>query len=68
MVLSFKLKLEKCCTEYGQVHLCNIANVTENKQVTIAKPGRMTLVSKDAGDVTGTNNTTHKSIINLAVF
>ena len=31
MVLPFKLKLEKCCTEYGQVHLCNIANVTENK-------------------------------------
>ena len=31
MVLSFKLKLEKCCTENGQVYLCNIADVTENK-------------------------------------
>ena len=50
------------------MYLCNIANVTENKQVTIAKPGRMTLVSKDAGDVTGTSKITQKSIINLAVF
>ena len=34
MVLPFKLKLEKCCTENGQKYLCNIADVTENKWVT----------------------------------
>ena len=59
MVLPFKLRLEKCCTETGRVYLCNIADVTENKWVTRAKPGRRTLVSKDAGDVTGTTKITH---------
>ena len=59
MVLPFRLKLEKCCTENGQVYLCNIADVTENKWVTRAKPGRMTVMSKNAGDVTGTSKTTH---------
>ena len=59
MVLSFKLKLQKCCTEYGQVYLCNIADMTENKWVTGSKPGRKTLMSKNAGDVTGTSKTTN---------
>ena len=59
MVLPFKLKLEKCCTENGRVYLCNIAYVTENKWVTTAKPGRKTLMSKNAGDVTGTSKITH---------
>ena len=59
MVLSFKLKLEKCCTENGRVYLCNIADVTKNKWVIRAKTGRKTLMSKNAGDVTGTSKTTH---------
>ena len=33
--------------EYGQVYLCNIANVTENKWVTSAKLGGKTLMSKN---------------------
>ena len=59
MLLPFKLNLEKCFTENGQVYLCNIADVTENKWVTRAKPGRKTLISKNAADVTGTSKTTH---------
>ena len=59
MVLPFKLKLEKCSTENGRVDLFNIADVTENKWVTRAKPGRKTVMSKNAGDVTGTSKTTH---------
>ena len=59
MALPFKFKLEKRCTENGQVYLCNIAYVTENKWVTTAKPGRKTLMSKNAGDVTGTSKITH---------
>ena len=37
--------------EYGQLYLCNIANVTENKWVTRAKLGGKTLMSKNTGDV-----------------
>ena len=59
MVMSFKLKLEKCYTENGQLYLCDIADVTENKWVTRAKPGRKTLMSENAGDVTGTSKSTH---------
>ena len=59
MVLSFKFKLEKCCTKNGRVYLCNIADVTENKWVTRAKLGRKTLMSKNSGDLTGTSKTTH---------
>ena len=59
MVLPFKLKLQKCCTKNGWVYLCNIADVTENKWVARAKPDRKTLMSKNAGDVTGTSKTTH---------
>ena len=59
MVLPFKLKLEKCCTENGQKYLCNIADVTEHKWVTRAKPDRETLMSKNAGDMTGTSKATH---------
>ena len=59
MVLPFKLKLQKCCTKNGWLYLCNIADVTENKWVTRAKPDRKTLMSKNAGDVTGTSKTTH---------
>ena len=59
MVLSFKFKLEKCCTKNGRVYLCNIADVTKNKWVTRAKLGRKTLMSKNAGDLTGTSKTTH---------
>ena len=59
IVLPFKLKLEKHCTENGRVYLCNIADVTENKWITRAKPGRKTLMSKNAGDVTGTSKATH---------
>ena len=59
MMLPFKLKLQKCCTKNGWVYLCNIADVTENKWVTRAKPDRKTLMSKNAGDVTGTSKTTH---------
>ena len=59
VVLSFKLKLEKSCTENGWVYLCNISEVTETKRVTRAKPGRMTLMSNNTGDVTGTSKTTH---------
>ena len=59
MELPFRLKLEKCWTENGQVYLCNIADVKENKWVTRAKPGRKTLTSKNAADVTGTCKTTH---------
>ena len=44
MVLPFKRKLEKCCTENDWVYLCNIA---ENKWVSRAKPGRKTLMSKN---------------------
>ena len=46
MVLPFKRKLEKCCTENDWVYLCNIADVTENKWISRAKPGRKTLMSK----------------------
>ena len=59
LVLPFKLKLKKSGTENGRVDLFNIADVTENKWVTRAKPGRMTVMSKNAGDVTGTSKTTH---------
>ena len=59
MVLPFKLKLQKCCTKNAWLYLCNIADVTENKWVTRAKPDRKTLMSKNAGDVTGTSKTTH---------
>ena len=59
MVLPFKLKLQKCCTKNGWLYLCNIADVTENKWVTRAKPDRKTLMSKNAGDMTGTSKTTH---------
>ena len=59
MVLPFKLKLQKCCTKNGWLYLCNIADVTENKWVTRTKPDRKTLMSKNAGDVTGTSKTTH---------
>ena len=59
MVLPFKLKLQKCCTKNGWLYLCNIADVTENKWVTREKPDRKTLMSKNAGDVTGTSKTTH---------
>ena len=59
MVLPFKLKLEKCCTEHGWVYPCSIADVAENKCVAIVKPDRKTLMSKNAGDVTGTSKTTH---------
>ena len=59
MVLPFKLKLQKCCTKNGWVDLCNIADVTENKWVTRAKPDRKTLMSKNGDDVTGTSKTTH---------
>ena len=45
--------------KYGRVYLCNIADVTENKWVTRAKSDRKTLMSKNAGDVTGTSKTTH---------
>ena len=58
MVLHFKLKLEKCCTENGRVYLSNIADVAESKWITGAKPSRKTLMSKNAGDVTGTSKTT----------
>ena len=37
--------------EYGQVYLCNIVNVTENKWVTRAKLGGKTSMSKDTGNV-----------------
>ena len=37
--------------EYGQLYLCNIANVTENKWVTRAKLGGKTLMSKNTGDI-----------------
>ena len=59
MMLPFKLKLQKCCTKNGWLYLCNIADVTENKWVTRAKSDRKTLMSKNAGDVTGTSKTTH---------
>ena len=59
VVLPFKLTLEKCCTENGRVYLSNIADVTGNKWVTRVKPGRKTLMSKNAGDMTGTSKTTH---------
>ena len=59
LVLPFKLKLKKCGAENGRVDLFNIADVTENKWVTRAKPGRMTVMSKNAGDVTGASKTTH---------
>ena len=51
MVLSFKFKLEKCCTKNGRVYLCNIADVTENKWVTRAKLGGKILMSKNTSDV-----------------
>ena len=57
--VAFKLKLEKCCAKNGRVYLCNMADVTENKWVTRAKPGRKTLMSKNADDVSGTSKTTH---------
>ena len=63
IVLPFKLKLEKHCTENGRVYLCNIADVTENKWITRAKPGRKTLMSKNAGDVTGTSKATHYQLL-----
>ena len=59
VVLPFKLKLEKSCTENGWVYLCNISEVTETKRVTRAKPSRKTLMSNNTGDVTGTSKTTH---------
>ena len=59
LVLPFKLKLKKCGTENGRVDLFNIADVTENKWVARAKPGRKTVMSKNAVDVTGTSKTTH---------
>ena len=59
MMLPFKLKLEKCCTESGRVYLSNIADVTQNKRSTRGKPGRKTLMSKNPGAVTGTTKTTH---------
>ena len=55
MVLPFRLKLEKCCT---MMNLCSIANVTENKWVTRAKPGRKVLMFKNARDVIGASKTT----------
>ena len=60
--------MEECCTENGRVYLCHIADVTENRGVTVAKPGRKTLMSKNAGDVTATSKTTYWSITNLEVF
>ena len=60
--------MEECCSENGRVYLCHIADVTENKWVTVTKPGRKTLMSKNAGDVTGTSKTTYWSITNLEVF
>ena len=59
MVLPFKLKLEKCCTENGWVYLSNIVNVAEKKWFTRAKQGGKTLMSKNAGDLTGASKTTH---------
>ena len=58
MVLPFRLKLEKCCTVNGRMNLCSIANVTENKWVTRAKPGRKVLLFKNARDVIGASKTT----------
>ena len=43
----------------GRVYLSNIADVTGNKWVTRVKPGRKTLMYKNAGDMTGTSKTTH---------
>ena len=40
--------------------LCSIADVIENKQVTMAKLGGKTLLSKNAGDVTGTSSNTEE--------
>ena len=51
MMLPFKLKLEKCCTESRRLYLSNIADVTENKRCTRVKRGRKTLMSKNAGGV-----------------
>ena len=42
-----------------RVYLSNIADVTENKRSIRVKPGRKTLMSKNAGGVTGTTKTTH---------
>ena len=67
MMLSFRLKLKKCCTENGRVYVSNIVDVTENKWVTGVKPSRKTLISKDTNDVTVTSKTTSKTT-NLAVF
>ena len=41
------------------MYLCNIVDVTEDKWVTRAKPGRKTLMPKNAGDLTGRSKSRH---------